>query len=206
MDEAGLIEVIAILTELSRCLLEVSDDILPVHRPWKWLFTFMLSHCTCYQKSMTWIRCDCEVRDVFHWLREVLQKSSKEPWSNFWVGYLIAALYIPFEHLQVMYLCWLEMESQKYKKKKKIFFSNLESYSQIPLRKQKSRLHIFHCLQNSSQYIKMHTIICHNLSWHCSLLPLSPVLLLTEYSADCRLLFGCCWVMAAHPGLGQATR
>lgn len=35
MDEAGLIEVIAILTELSRCLLEVSDDILPVHRPWK---------------------------------------------------------------------------------------------------------------------------------------------------------------------------
>ena len=93
---------------------------------------------------------------------EVLQKSSKELWFNFWVGYLIAALYIPFVHLQVMYLCWLEMESQKYKKKKKDFFSNLEMFSSSFMKTESMAAYFLPfsgpCLANISKCTKLFAI------------------------------------------------
>ena len=97
-----------------------------------------------------------------------LIKSGKETWSDFWVENLIATQYIPFENFQVVYLCWLEMESQIYKKVDN-FFCNPETCSHIPLSQQKARLHIFTVYRTVfSQCIEFHKIICHNLSWHCT--------------------------------------
>jgi len=45
----------------------------------------------------------------FSLVREGLWKSGRETWSDFWVEYLTATLYIPFENLQVMYLYQLKM-------------------------------------------------------------------------------------------------
>ena len=46
------------------------------------------------------------------------------------------------------------------------FFGNLETWSQIPVSKWKTHLHIFFTAHRTvfSQYPKMHTIICHKLS------------------------------------------
>jgi len=67
---------------------------------------------------------------------------------NFW----IETLYIPFENLQVIYLCQLKMESQT-NQKMYDFSVNLETYSQIPLSQWKTWLRIFCCSQDSVQSI-----------------------------------------------------
>lgn len=61
--------------------------------------TTVVHKCVSCQKVMTWLRCDCEVRDDF-----LLQKSGNETRSDLWVEYLIAILYIPFE--KYIYVDW----------------------------------------------------------------------------------------------------
>lgn len=67
--------------------------------------------------------------------------------SDFWVECLIETLHIPFENSQVMYLYWLKVKLQIYQKIDD-FFGNLETYSQIPILKQKEGLQVFHCSQD----------------------------------------------------------
>lgn len=76
----------------------------------------------------------------FSLLREVLQKPSKNTWSNTRVEYLIATLFVPFENMQVIYVNCKCICKRKFIF---LFFGNLETWSQIPVSKWKTHLHIF---------------------------------------------------------------
>lgn len=109
-----------------------------------------------------WIRWDREVRGIFPLVREVLQNSGKEMWSNLW-GFISATLYIPFENPQIMYLCWLKMESQMHID----FYGSLETYSHSS--KQKAWLPCLFTgqfLASISKHIQLFTV-----SWVSSLGP-----------------------------------
>ena len=96
--------------------------------------------------------------------RQVLQKSSQETWSNFWL-IMIATPYTPFENSHVKHLGWLKIETQVHN----FFFSNLETCSQIPLFKWKAMLYIFTVHRIVFSWcIKMHNITCHTelALWH----------------------------------------
>lgn len=74
-------------------------------------------------------------KGYFSLIRQVLLKSGRETWSDFWVECLIATLHIPFENLQVMSFCWLKMELQICQKSWQLF-CNLE-ISNFFIRKEK---------------------------------------------------------------------
>jgi len=101
------------------------------------------------------------------------------------------SIYIPFENSQIMYLYWLKMELEIYQKIND-FFSSVATCSQIPLSKQKCGWNFFVCRLVFSQCIKIHEIICHNLSWLCTVPSLCPgfswALLIAHR------WFGCCCV------------
>lgn len=83
------------------------------------------------------------------------------------IRFLITTVYMPYENLQVMYL-WLKMELQ-INKKKWWFFGNLETCPLVPLSQRKAWLCIFALHRIVfSQYIEICTLLCLNLSWHCT--------------------------------------
>lgn len=104
-----------------------------------------------------------------------------------------------------MYLCRLKMESQI---NKMMFFS--ETLKSILKFHYQNRRYIYVFFFFSvhrtvfSQCIKVHKIICHNLSWHCNVPSLYPSF--SPYKADCTAISVCCWVMGVCLGLTQATQ
>ena len=119
-------------------------------------------HC---QKVTAWIRCDCEVKNIFLWLDRSHERLVKRHNQHFLeLNVWLQLQKIPPENSQVRYLRWLKKESQIYQNTN--FFSHLETYSQISSLKQKARLHIFFTVHRTvfSQCTKMHEIICHTLS------------------------------------------
>ena len=81
---------------------------------------------------------------------------------------LIAILHIPFENSQVMYSCCLKMESEINQKIDKFFW---QSWNFKFFYQNKKYGCLFFAVHRTvfSQYLKMHKLICHNLSWHCTL-------------------------------------
>jgi len=133
---SGSMEVVAILSEFSSCLLEIFDAVLLflVLHPWKQLFTNVHTVKRWWREWAVWSKGYSSL------VREVWQNSGKDTWSIFWVAYPIATLYIQFQLWQVMYLCWPKKWSWQYT-------SSLETYSQIPVSKQKAQMHTSHCSQ-----------------------------------------------------------
>lgn len=78
------------------------------------------------------------------------------------------------------------------------FFCNLDTYSQIPTMKQKEGLQIFHCSQDFCQGIKMHKMICYNLTEYCTTSSSCPGFI--PDSINSAPTFSWCWAMRAHPG------
>lgn len=88
-------------------------------------------------------------------------------WWSDTVTFLFPAPNIPFETLQIMYLCWLKMELQ-IKQNSGDFLGNLETCSQIPLPNRKAWLHIFAvCRMMFSQCIRTHPVTGHQVSCPC---------------------------------------
>jgi len=135
-------KVIAILRELSRCSSERFDLIVP-------FLCFRLEN-SCSQrhvlpKKNCWQKWGLTVKwGIFSSAKLDLVKSGEETGWIFWVEYLIPSLYIPFEKLQVMHVCWLKEESQRYQNFDD-FLCNFGSYFQVSLTKRKAWLLIFHC-------------------------------------------------------------
>lgn len=82
---------------------------------------------------------------------------------------MIAAQYIPSENSQVRYLCRLKMELQVKKKIYDFFFAILEPILKFLYQSWKHS-YIFFSIHRTvfSQLIKMHELICHKLSWNCT--------------------------------------
>jgi len=106
-----------------------------------------------------------------------------------------------------MYLHQLQMESKIYiyKKKNWWFFWQLWNLFLNSFTKMESKAAYFFAVPRTvfSQHIKMHTIICHNLSKHCNAPSPCPDFGPVPTS---HWLFGCCWAMGVCLGLGQDTR
>ena len=72
--------------------------------------------CMYCQKAMTWIKCDCKVRNVFLWYDWTYK--TKEMWSDFSVECLFATLYIPLKYITWEFSYQLKIELQIYWKKR----------------------------------------------------------------------------------------
>lgn len=83
------------------------------------------------------------------------------------LSFISATLYVPFENPQIMYLCWLKMESQMYID----FYGSLETYSNSSFIKTESMAAYFclftgQFLASISKHIQLFTV-----SWVSSLGP-----------------------------------
>ena len=119
------------------------------------------------------------------------------------IKFWIATLYISFENSQVTYLSWLKMNLQIDQNVDDFWaIFKLSSYSLITMGSMAPHVSLFTVF---SQCIRMHKLICHYLSQHCTQCPPHAL-----FSVDTALIAhwcsGCCWVMDACPGPGQATQ
>ena len=151
--------------------------------------------CTYCQKAMTWIRHDCEVRNVFLWydwsyksrgiVRFLMWMSDCKFTHSIWKHVDDVFMLTENGVANIPQIRWLYWQSW-----------NLFSNSFIG---KKARLQIFLlfsglCLANESKY----TVICHKLIWHCMVPSLCPGF--SPDSVDRTLLFVCFWA-----GLGWSA-
>jgi len=153
----------------------------------------------------------------FSLLRQGLCKSGRETLSEFWVEWLIVTLYIPFENVQIMHLCWWKMKSRIYKKKLIIFFAILKLVLKFLYHSGKHGWTFLLlsglCLANISKCIKLFAI-----TWvRAALFPL-PVLVSAQIGLTARLCLRClvvakscvliviaCWQLPWWHGAGSRS-
>lgn len=100
----------------------------------------IVHNCTYCQRVMTWVRSVCEVKD-FSMVREDLQKSGIETWSDFWISDRNSTH--SFSKFTGNVFMLTESGVINIQKNWWFFSRNLETYSQIPLSKWKAQLHFF---------------------------------------------------------------
>lgn len=155
-------EAVPILNEFSRCLShfwwsKTSSSEIVVHK------------CMCCQKAMTSIRHDCEAQGIFLWQDKSYRSLVKRHDQIFdWLSDCNTI------HSIWKFTCKALRLIENWDSNTQLFFSNLETCSQIPLFKWKAMLYIFSlftgsCLADVSKCITLHAI----LSLHCGILPTS---------------------------------
>jgi len=87
-------------------------------------------------------------------------------WSNFWIGYLIATLYVPFENFWVKFLYQWKTEPQIYQKLV-IFSAILKSILKSPIKTENKTAYFSLFAGLCLGEISKLAIICHNLNEHC---------------------------------------
>lgn len=87
-------------------------------------------------------------------------------WSNFWIGYLIATLYVPFENFWVKFLYQWKTETQIYQKLV-IFSAILKSILKSPIKTENKTAYFSLFAGLCLGEISKLAIICHNLNEHC---------------------------------------
>ena len=119
--------------------------------------------CMRCREVMAWMRCDREARDISLQLERTYRRIVKR-WDQIFDCNSRRSIW-KFTSDVLMKSEW------QINQKIDDFFSNPETYSQIPLSKGKARPHIFFHRAMFSQCIKMRKLTRHNLSWHCTPCP-----------------------------------
>ena len=139
---------------------------LPVLHPWRYLFTDVhTAKSDDVNEAWLW------GEGYFSLLRLSYKSLERHDQHFLCVECLIAALYILFENLQVLYSCWLKMELRIYKTIGDIFWKswNLFSNSFIRMKSKAASFLLFTdlCLANASKHMTLFLITStfHNLSF-----------------------------------------
>ena len=127
-------------------------------------------------------------KGYFFLVREVLRKSGKETWSDFWVEYLIATSCIPFENSQIMY-SYQPKWCQKHELVIFIFifyfFCNLETF----IKTEGTAVY-------SSPFRALRLAIVSKCIQLCAITWVSTA----QHCLIAHRRFGCCWAMGSCPG------
>lgn len=116
-------------------------------------------------------------------------------------SWMSATLNIPFEISEVMYLCWLKIEPQIYKKKVMIFSTILKAVLKFPHQNGTQDCIFFNIDSTEfSHCIKMHTLMRHNSSQHCTVSSLCYGF--CPDGVNCTSSCICSWAINAQPELG----